>query len=119
MCRPPAKSPPLLVAVLLFLLVVLVFAAAELMRTSNVKAATLLPMLGWLLFAAFVVLDTGVGRGWAALLRRLGCVLVTSLAAGGVLLVFFLRSRILEAGPMTDAVYTYLGPMPVTLREPS
>src|SRR5437870_1716805 len=94
---------------LMFAIVVLLFVASELTRTSDVRAATLLSMLGWQFFAVFAILDIGVPRGRAALLRGLGCVLVTSLVAGGVLLIFFLRSRILEAGPMTDAVWTYLG----------
>ena len=59
-----------------FFVVVLLFAAAELMRNSNVRAGILLSMLGWLLFVAFAILDTGVGRGWASLLRGLGWVLV-------------------------------------------
>ncbi len=94
---------------LTFFVVILLFLASEATRTSDVRAATLLSMLGWLLFAVFAILTDGVDRGWTGVLRGLGCVLVTSLLAGGVLLLYFHRSRILEAGPMTDAVWTYLG----------
>src|SRR5439155_9115955 len=75
-CRTEAISCAAHAQGVTFFVVVLLFAAAELMRNSNVRAGILLSMLGWLLFVAFAILDTGVGRGWASLLRGLGWVLV-------------------------------------------
>jgi hypothetical protein len=95
--------------ILTLALVVGLILAAEVLRESHQRQATLLSMLAWSLFFVAFLNWVWVGRGWRSALQELGKIGVLSLIAGSVLLLYYVRSRTLEAGVHVDAAYTYIG----------
>jgi hypothetical protein len=87
----------------------LLFGAADVLRTSDVRTATLLSMGGWLAFGVLFLRWAGRGVDAGTALRRGVRLATLTLVAFGVLFAYYLRSRLIETGPHTDAVYSYLG----------
>ncbi|HJQ82694.1 MAG TPA: hypothetical protein VKA21_01355 [Candidatus Binatia bacterium] len=85
------------------------FAGAEILRTTHARAATALSLAGWVLFLLFGLAWAWERGGWRDGLRTLGRLAVLTPVAFGVLYLYYVRSRTLEAGVHVDAVYTYVG----------
>ena len=85
------------------------FAAADVLRTSDVRTATLLSMGGWLAFLVLFLAWAWRGVGAGAALRQGGRIAALTLVSFAVLWAYYLRSGVIQAGPHTDAVFTYLG----------
>jgi hypothetical protein len=92
-----------------FVLLLVLFGAADVLRTSAVRTATLLSMGGWLAFGVLVLAWAWKGMDAATALRQVGRIATLTLVSFGVLYAYYVRSRMIETGPHTDAVFTYLG----------
>ncbi len=92
-----------------FVALLVLFGAADLLRTSAVQAATLLSMGGWLAFAVLFLAWAWRGMDARAALRQSGRIATLTIVGFAVLLGYYLRSGLIDAGPHTDAVFTFLG----------
>jgi hypothetical protein len=92
-----------------FAIVVLLFGAADVLRTSAVRTATVLSMGGWLAFAVLFLAWAWRGMDVRAALGQSGRIATLTAVAFAVLLAYYLRSGLIDAGPHTDAVFTFLG----------
>lgn len=85
------------------------FGTADVLRTSDPRGATLLSMGGWMAFGVLVVTWAWGGVAPRIALRQAGRIAALTLVSFGVLYAYYARSRLIETGPHTDAVFTYLG----------
>jgi hypothetical protein len=90
-------------------LLLVLFGAADALRTADVRTATLLSMGGWVAFGVLFLAWAWAGVESGAALRQCGRLAALTLVAFAVLLAYYLRSRLIETGPHTDAVFTYQG----------
>lgn len=92
-----------------FVALLVPFAAADVLRTSAVRTATLCSMVGWLAFGVLFLAWAWRGMDARAALRQGGRIATLTGVAFAVLFAYYLRSGLIDAGPHTDAVFTYLG----------
>jgi hypothetical protein len=92
-----------------FVILLLLFGAADLLRTSDLRRATLFSMGGWLAFGMLFIAWAWRGVEVGAALRQSARIATLTLVSFGVLYAYYLRSRMIETGPHTDAGYTYMG----------
>ena len=85
------------------------FFAADVLRGSRPRDATLVSLGGWVLLGAATVIWARAGRPWGRFWRATARVAVLALVAAAVLLMYLERSQVLEAGTHVDAVYTWIG----------
>jgi hypothetical protein len=85
------------------------FLAADLLRRSGPRAATLIALAGWVLLGAATLIWMRARRPWGRLARRAARVAVLGVVAAAVLLAYLRHSHVLEAGTHVDAVYTWIG----------
>jgi hypothetical protein len=92
-----------------FIILLVLFGAADVLRTSDVRTATLLSMGGWLAFGVLFAGWAWQGVDAGAALRQSARIAALTLVSFAVLSAYYVRSRMIEAGPHTDAVFTFIG----------
>src|SRR5262249_8773216 len=85
------------------------FIAAEILRSSHTRNATLLSMIAWSLFLGAFLKWAWLGRGWRSGLGDISRIAILTAVAGTVLRLYFVRSGSIEAGVHVDAAYSYIG----------
>jgi hypothetical protein len=85
------------------------FLAAELLRPTDLRSATVTAMVGWLLLGA-VAMRWARGRSqWRTMFRSIGRVALLTVTSAAVLTAYLLRSQVIDAGSHVDATYTFRG----------